>query len=201
MKKTFLFSLFLIGTSLFAHNEIAISDEFASYHLKIAVAEIEDQDVFYLIQENVANLKICGASNAAADELIHLIEEGYKIDSFNMAKLVETLVHADASNNATKVIIKAIEHDNHITSDHLTSLINTLAHANASNNATKVLLQAIEHGIAFGPKERRLLAEMSKIVNAKKNVEKIRKALHERAKANPKGKKTPIFVNSNSHYL
>lgn len=187
MKNAVLFSFFLMGTSLFANHEIAVSDEFLSYHLKVAVAEIEDQDVFYLIQENVANLKNCGASNAAADELINLIEEGYRIDSFNMAKLIETLVHADASNNAAKVIIKAIEHDNAITSDHMISLINTLSHANASGNATKVILQAIEHGVAFGPKERRLLAEMSNIVNAKKNVAKIRKALHERAKANPKG--------------
>lgn len=78
------------------------------------------------------------------------------------------------------MIIKAIEHDSTITTDHMCSLIQTLTLANPSNNATKIILTAIDKGIKFGPKERTLLAEVSQVANARKNVEKIRKALHKR---------------------
>lgn len=181
MKKAYLCLFLLFGSSLAANHDSSFSDEFAEYHLKIAIEEVENEDVFNLIQENVKDLKNRDASDTAANELINLIHEGYKIDSFNMSKLIETLIHKDASNNAATVIIEAIEHNSPISSDHLSSLIKTLAYADASNNAAAVLFKAIEHGIEFGPKERLHLAEASKVVNAKKNVEKIRKALHERA--------------------
>lgn len=181
MKKAFLNILLLFTASFATANASIASEEFISYHLKVATENIEDEEIFHLIQENIKNLKDRGASDTAANELINLIEEGYTIDPFNISKLIETLTYRDASNNATKVMIKAIEYDSSITSDHLFNLIQTLGYADASNNATDVILSAIKQGVKFGPKERRHLAEMSKIVNAKKNVEKIRKALHERA--------------------
>lgn len=180
MQNWFLYTLLLFTSSFAASNALTFSDEFYEYHLTVAVDEIEDEDIFNLIQENVNNLKDRGASDDSANELINLIEEGYRVDSFNMSKLIETLTYKDASNNATRVLIKAIEHNSSITSDHISCLIQTVAHADASNNATAVILQAIDHGIKFGPKERFHLAEVSKVVNAKKNVEKIRKALHEK---------------------
>ncbi len=57
---------------------------------------------------------------------------------------------------------------------------NGCTYADASNNATTIILKAIEHGVKFGLKERVKLAEVSKVANARSNVEKIRKALHER---------------------
>lgn len=178
MKNLFLFPL-LLFTNFLAANNASISDKFIDYPL-ISVNEIEDEDIFNLIQENINNLKNRDASNDSANELINLIKEGYTIDPFNMSKLIATLTYRDASNNATMVIIKAIEYKSPITPDHLTCLIRTVAHADASNNATAVILKAIEQGITFTLKDRLLLAEISKVMNAKKNVEKIRKALHER---------------------
>ena len=175
--------LFWFSSTLAAYESAILSDEFAAYHLRVAVEAIENEDVFNLLQENIDNLKMCGSSNAAANELINLIEEGYAIDAFSMAKLIDTLTYANASNNAMKVIIKAIEYKSPLSPEHLSSLIQTLGYANASNNATAVLIAAINHGIPFGPKERILLAQLSTQANAKKNVEKIRKALHERAKS------------------
>jgi len=150
-----------------------------------AFEEIQNEDAFYLIQENVNNLQNADATNDSTRELLNLIDEGYIIDPFNMSKLIETLTHANATNNATKIIIHAIQHNSPLTPDHLSCLLNTLAHANASNNATAIILKSIELGIKFGPKERRLLAEISRIANAKKNVEKVRKALHERENSQP----------------
>ena len=86
----------------------------------------EEEYTFYLIRENVRNLNNCNASDYAANELIHLIEEGYQIDPLNMSQLIETLNHANASYNATKVILKAIEYNSPITFDHLSALIATL---------------------------------------------------------------------------
>lgn len=180
MKNWVLFGIIMYANSLVASHTLILSDEFVEYHLSAALEEIEDEDIFYLIQENVDNLKNAGTSDDSANELINLIEEGYKIDPFNMAKLIETLKHANASNNATRVIVKAIEYNSTITTDHMISLIQTLTHANASNNATTAIIKAIEHGVKFGPKERLKLAEVSKVANARSNVEKIRKALHKR---------------------
>jgi hypothetical protein len=95
-----------------------------------------------------------------------------------MTKLIETLTYVNASDNAKNVILKAIEYDSPLTSDHLFLLIQTLAQVNAADHATAVILKAIQCGIKFGPKERLHLAEISKIVNAKANVEIIREALH-----------------------
>ena len=181
MKQSLLYILCLCFSSFTVHATFIPSDEFIQYHVQVAMEEVEDEDIFNLIQENVNNLDHAGTTNNSAQELIHLIEEGYKIDPFNMSKLIEILRHANASNNATTVIVKAIEYDSTITPEHLSTLIRTLGHANSCANATTIILKAIEHGVKFGPKERALLAEMSKIANARGNVEIIRKALHERA--------------------
>lgn len=215
IKKGFVFLILSSIGSLCATENLPLSEEFVEYHLRAATTEVEDDYVFYLLQENIDNLDIANTCDSAAKELINLIEEGYIIDALNMAKLISLLDHANPKNNATKVILKAIEHRTPINADHLNSLItlldhanpsdcaakilmnaieyNTpinsnhlgsliklLTHANPSNNATAVLLKAIECGVKFGPKERMLLAEASKTANALSNVEKIRKALHEK---------------------
>ncbi|GEM_PF-2262951 len=180
LSRFLLLGMLLLCSSLAAKDSMILSDEFVAYHIGVANEEIEDEEIFYLIEELVDGLNHAGTSNYSAKELINLIEEGHKIDPFNMAKLIALLKMANASNNATWVIVTAIEHDSPITTDHMISLIETLAHANASNNATTIILKAIEHGVPFGPKERLKLAEVSKIANARSNVEKIRKALHER---------------------
>ncbi len=176
-----------LSSTLVAHDYSKFPNEFFDYHLQAAVDEIEDQDVFNLIQENVNNLKIAGVSDYAKLELLNLIEEGFKIDRFNMAKLIEVLQIANACDNATEVLIKAIEYQSVITRDHMMSLLDTLLIANPANNATKVIIKAIEEGVEFGPKERLRLAEISRTANARENVEKIRKALHERALAENAG--------------
>lgn len=175
----YLYSL-IIACPFFISAEFVPSDEFIAYHISVAVNEVEDEGVFQLIQENVNNLQDCTARENATIELLHLIQEGYKIDSYNMAKLINTLTYVDASQSAKRVIIKAIEYQSLITVDHITALIKTLGNVSAAENATEILLKAIQCGISFGLKERTLLAEMSKQVSAKKNVEKIRKALRER---------------------
>ncbi len=140
--------------------------------------EEQEEALFYLIQQNVCNLKHRGASDEAARELMNLLEEGYMIDPFNMTKLIETLTYVNASDNAKNVILKAIAYNSPLTSDHLFLLIQTLAQVNAADHATTILLKAIECGIKFRPTERLHLAELSKIVNAKPYVETIREALH-----------------------
>lgn len=182
MKKLLLCTLLLSSGVLSANQQTIFSDDFFAYHLQAAMQEIENEDVFKFIEENVNNLSLAGTSDFAATELIHLIEAGCKIDSFNMAKVIETLNNANASKNATKVLIAALDYENSLNSNHLATLIETLSNANAANNATKVLLKAIECGIPFGPKERLLLAEKGKEANAKKHAEKILNALHERSK-------------------
>jgi hypothetical protein len=107
IQNCFIYSLLLFTTPLAADNTFTPSHEFVEYHLKVAMDEV-DEGVFNLIQENVNNLKNRDASDDSANELINLIEEGFKIDPFNMAKLIGTLTFADASNNAKRVIIKAI---------------------------------------------------------------------------------------------
>lgn len=180
MKKIFLPTLLLFCCNVMANESMIITPEFAEYHLKAAVAEVQDEDIFNLIQENINNLKNVNITNDAANELIFLIQEGYKIDAYNMSKLIETLTWISASNNATKVMVKAIEFNSTINVDHMISLIKTLSHVSATDNATTVILKAIQHGISFGLKERLQLAEVSKMVSARKNVERIRQALHER---------------------
>lgn len=110
-----------------------------------AAMAVEDDYVFYLIQENIDNLDIANTSDSAAKELISLIEEGYMIDALNMAKLISLLDHANPKNNATKVILKAIENRTPINADHLSSLITLLDYANPSDCAAKILMKAIEY--------------------------------------------------------
>lgn len=178
MKNWVRIGMLIYATSLVANHPSTFSDDFAEYHLS---ATVEDEDVFYLIQKNIDNLKNAGTSDDPANELINLMEEGYKIDPVNMIKLIETLQWANASNNAKEVIIMAIEYHSPITTEHMIDLIQTLAHANASDNAAAIVLKAIEYGVPFGPKERLMLAEVSEAANARSNVERIRQALHERA--------------------
>lgn len=185
MKKFVLSGMLLASSILSATDSSIFTEEFIQYHVNVGMHEVEDPDLYRLINENVKNLEHKGASNQAANELINLIEEGFKIDSFNMALLIETLNYKDASNNALKVILKAIEYHNFITSDHVRLLIDLLDHVNAANNATTVLLKAIEHGVPFSVKDRLHLADLSKHANAKGHVEKVRKALHERELRNP----------------
>jgi hypothetical protein len=182
MKKMFLSIMLLCANHLAANDTIALSDEFVAYHLKVAVDQIEDKDIFDLLQVNIDNLKNREASDHSANELINLINEGYKIDPFSMSKLIDTLTYKDASNNAARVIIAAIEHGSKITRDHLYSLIETIGNADASNNATTVILTAIEHGTSFSTKDMIHLAKVSLMSNAKKNIEKIRSALHKKEK-------------------
>lgn len=177
MKKLLLSTLCLFNTFIVE----AYSPEFIEYHVRTAIEEAENEDIYLLIQQLIADLNNAGMMDYSTRELINLIDEGYKIDPFNMAKLISVLDFANPSNNATKVLIKAIETNSTITSDHFASLIKLLTHANPSNNATKVIIKAIEHGINFGPKERLLLAEAGKVANARTNVEKIRQVLHEKA--------------------
>ena len=150
MKNKLLYIFLCLSSTLTAHDYSNFPNEFFEYHMKAAVDEIEDEDVFNLIQENVNNLKIAGVSDYAKLELINLIEEGFKIDRFNMSKLIETLQFANACNNATEVLIKAIECNSTITQDHMLCLLDTLLQANPANNATKVILKAIACDIDFG---------------------------------------------------
>lgn len=172
--------LMIYTASLTASHTTILSDAFVEYHLKAAVEEVEDEELFYLIQENIENLTHVDLRDISANELNNLIIEGYKIDPFNMARLIELLKHTDASKTATKLIINAIEYHSMITADHMIALIQTLPHANASDHATKIILKAIESGVKFGLKERRYLTGVSRMANARKNVEKIREALHTR---------------------
>ncbi len=105
LKKMLIFSLILFTNCLTAIETSILSDEFVAYHLKAAVEDIEDEDIFNLIAINVENLKYCGTTKSAANELINLIEEGYKIDAFNMAKLIDILQIANALKNTTKTLI------------------------------------------------------------------------------------------------
>lgn len=180
MKNWFFYILFSLTSTLAATQSFTPSDDFYRYHIRVATQEIEDEDIFYLIEENVKDLKNVQITDYAAKELLNLIEEGFLIDPFNMAALIETLKNVSACDNATKVILKAIEYNSPITTDHMVSLIKLLGHVSATDNATKIILKAIEYGIKFGAKERIALAKMSKDVSARSNVEKIRKALHER---------------------
>lgn len=170
--------LLLVFSTIIADEEMIITPEFAEYHIKAAVAEIEDNDIFNLIQANIDNLKNVSAAKDATNELIFLVQEGYKIDSYNMSKLIETLTWMPASTYAANVLVKAIQYNSQITLEHMTKLIKTLDHVSATDNATTVILKAIEQGVPFGLKERCLLAEMSTMISAKKNVERIRAALH-----------------------
>jgi hypothetical protein len=207
--------LLLATIPLTATPELPLSNEFIVYHAAVAANEIQDDYVFYLLEQNIINLDTVGTSDSAANELFNLLDEGYVIDPYNMSKLIELLDHASPCNNATKVIFKAIECQSPITADHISSLILLLQHANPrsnvtkilvkmiqsnipfnekhlgnlitlltfanpSNSATTILLTAIECKVKFGPKERFLLAEASKVANARSNVEKVRKALHDR---------------------
>lgn len=169
-------NIILLGASLIGN----YPQEFVDYHVQVALERIEDETIFLLIQQNIEDLQNAGLLDYAAKELIFLIEEGHKIDSYNMSKLIETIDYANPRKKATEIIIKAIEFDSEITPTHLAALIKLLTHANPTDDATKILIYAIERGIPFGAKERLLLAEASKVANARSNVEKIRKALHER---------------------
>lgn len=179
MKKAIL-SLILLG-SLASNNAYSFSDEFINYHMKVAIESV-DEDVFKLIKENVKNLEDVNVTTYAANELINLIDEGYSIDPYNMASLIEKLTwYSTVSANAARVILKAIENDSILNQDHKLVLIKHLAHVNARNNATEILLRSIQLNIKFTIKERALLAELSRDVNAKASVERIREALHEKA--------------------
>lgn len=220
VKRSFIFVVLSFIGSVCATENLPLSEEFVEYHLRAATTEVEDDYVFYLLQENIDDLDRANTCDSAARELINLIEEGCLIDALNLARLISLLDHANPQNNATKVILKAIEHRTPINADHLNSLITLLdhanpsdcaakilmkaieynapihsnhlgllikllTHANPSNNATFVLLKAIECRVKFGPKERVLLADASRTANALNNVERIRKALHERVLQNP----------------
>jgi hypothetical protein len=206
----------LSATTLSATQDLPLSAEFAEYHLMVAANEVQDDYIFYLLEQNIKNLDNASTCDDSMNELFNLLDEGYVIDPFNMSRLIGLVDHANPCNNATKVILKAMVCKSPITADHISSLIVLLDHANPRNNVTKILLQAItfkiplnekhvaaliaflgnanpsdsattillkaiECGISFGPKERFLLAEASKIANARNNVEKIRKALHDKA--------------------
>lgn len=179
MKKA-IFSLLLLST--FASNSaFSFSDEFINYHISAAVEGV-DEDVFNLIKENVKNLENVNVTTFAANELVNLIDEGYSIDPYNMASLIELLTwYSTVSNNAASVIIKAIENDSVLNQDHKLTLIKHLAHVNARNNATEILIRSIQLNIKFTLKERAMLAELSRNVSAKGSVERIREALHEKA--------------------
>lgn len=175
----------------------------------------QDDDVFYLLEQNIINLDTVGTSDAAAQELANLLDEGYVIDARNMTRLIGLLDHANPCDNATTVILRAIEYRVPFTAEHITFLIMLLDHANPRGNVTKiltkaivckvslnqkhlaaliallaranpsdsataVLLKAIECDVKFGPKERFFLAETSKMAGARTNVEKVRKALHDK---------------------
>lgn len=179
MKKSILALLLLC---VFASNKAySFSDEFIDYHMKVAVEGV-DEDVFNLIKENVKNLENVNVTTFSANELINLIDEGYSIDPYNMASLIELLTwYSTVSNNAASVIIRAIENESVLNQDHKLVLIKHLAHVNARNNATEILIRSIQLNIKFTIKERAMLAELSRNVNAKASVEKIREALHKKA--------------------
>lgn len=173
-------TLSLATITVSGYSNPILTKEFVDYHLKLATDEIEDEAIFQLIQENINQLKNRQTSTDSTNELIYLIEEGYKIDPFNMAKLIETLTYKDASYPASLVLVAAIKHNSPLNSDHIYQLIQTLTHAEGTNQATTVILTAIECGIKFGLKERIQLTEVSKVAHARKNVKKIRRALHEK---------------------
>lgn len=179
MKKA-IFTLLMLSTFA-SNNAFSFSDEFINYHMNAAIEGV-DEDVFNLIKENVKNLENVNVTTYSANELIILIDEGYSIDPYNMASLIELLTwYATVSNNAANVIIKAIENESVLSQDHRLTLIKHLAHVNARNNATKILIRSIQLNIKFTLKERAMLAELSRDVSAKSSVEKIRQALQEKA--------------------
>lgn len=144
VKKYLVFLTLSYISTVSATENLPLSEEFIDYHLRAATMEVEDDYVFFLIQENINNLDMANTCDSATKELINLIEEGYIIDALNMAKLISLLDHANPKNNATKVILKAIDHRTPINADHLNSLIALLDHANPSDCAAKILKRAIE---------------------------------------------------------
>lgn len=180
IKKGFLLGLLACSTYLTATPSSDLSDHFVAYHMNPFMEDIEDEDAFELIQELVNELEYASLTDTAADELMNLIEEGYRIDSGSMHSLIDALQKAIALSNAKKVIIKAIEYKSPLNTDHIVSLIQTLTYANPTNSATEILLKAIECNVPFRMKARLELAQASKCANARSNVKKIRKALHKR---------------------
>lgn len=145
IKKSFIFVVISSIGGLGATVNLPLFEEFIDYHLRAASIEVQDDNVFYLLRENIDNLDIANTCDSAAKELINLIEEGYIIDALNMAKLISLLDHANSKNHTTKVILKAIEYRTPINTDHLNSLIILLNHANPSDCAAKILIKAIEY--------------------------------------------------------
>ncbi|MCB1135676.1 MAG: hypothetical protein KDK78_05355 [Chlamydiia bacterium] len=145
--------------------------------------EIQADYLFELIGLNVDNLDFASTSSTAAGELVCLLQEGYRIDSGNLLKLIELLDSAIARKNAAHVLMQAIDYRCELTPQHMVMLIKKLDHASATGQAKDIILHALDAGVPFGPVERYVLAQMSTMATARNNVEKIRKALHQRAAA------------------